>query len=149
LAKPRTPENWRQTVRRMADRTTMLDPLEENEQLLVTAYLVALSPNLQKSAQELREQQDRRDRSKQAAAAVATDQAGPAAYDPAAARQLFASKCSQCHELDLVEGSPPGSEDETRELVAWMVEEGLEATEEELAQIVRYLTESYAKASES
>jgi mono/diheme cytochrome c family protein/rubredoxin len=148
LAKPRTPDNWRQTVRRMADRTTMLNPLEEDEQLRVTAYLVALSPNLQKSARQLRKEQDRRDQSKQAAAAVTTGPAGATVYDPAAAEQLFQAKCSQCHKATLVQDSPPGSEDEARELVAWMVDEGLEATEEELAQIVRFLTESYTKTSE-
>jgi mono/diheme cytochrome c family protein len=148
LAKPRTPDSWRQTVRRMADRTTMLNPLEEDEQLKVTAYLVALSPDLQKSARQLREEQDRRDQSKQAAAAVATEAAAPTAYDSSAAKQLFEDKCSQCHEATLVDDSPPGSEEEARELVAWMVDEGLEATEEELAQIVQFMTESYAKASE-
>jgi hypothetical protein len=132
----------------MADRTTMLDPLEEDEQLQVTAYLVALSPNLQKSARQLREQRDRRDESRQAAAAVTTEEAGPTAYDPVVAKTLFKDKCSQCHEATLVDESPPGTEDEARELVAWMVDEGLEATEEELTQIVQYLTDSPAKASE-
>jgi mono/diheme cytochrome c family protein len=148
LAKPRTPTNWRQTVSRMADRTTMLNPLEENEQLLVTAYLVALSPDLQKSAQQLRQEQERRDRSREAVEAVGAKEAGPTSYDPAAAKQLFETKCSQCHKTTLVEGAPPDNEDEARELVAGMVEEGLEATEDELAQIVRYLVESHAKASE-
>lgn len=148
LGKPRTPDSWRQTVSRMADRTTMLNPLKEDEQLLVTAYLVALSPNLQKSARQLRQQNDRRDQSKQAAEAVTAEQTVPGAYDPVAAKQLFENKCSQCHISSLVEGSPPGSEDEARQLVASMVEEGLEATEEELASIVRHLTESYTKASE-
>jgi rubredoxin/mono/diheme cytochrome c family protein len=145
LAKPRTPENWRQTVRRMADRTTMLNPLEENEQLLVTAYLVALSPNLQKSVQQLREEQDRRDQSRQAAAAIPAAEAEPAAYDPVAAKELFENKCSQCHDATLVQAAPPGNEDEARQLVARMVEEGLEVEQEELAQVVRYLTETYAK----
>ncbi len=49
LAQPRTPNAWRQTVRRMADRTTLVDPLDEEEQWQVTAYLVALSPQLQQS----------------------------------------------------------------------------------------------------
>jgi rubredoxin/mono/diheme cytochrome c family protein len=148
LAKPRTPDNWRQTVRRMADRTTMLNPLEEEEQLQVTAYLIALSPQLQKSTRQLRQEEDRHDESKQAAQAVAIDQVEADAYDSASAKQLFENKCSQCHEIDLVTESPPGSEDEARQLVAWMVEEGLEATEEELAQIVRYLTNSYVEPLE-
>ena len=71
-----------------------------------------------------------------------------AAYDAATAKQLFENKCSQCHATDLVAEAPPGSEDEARELVARMVDEGLEATREELIQIVQYLTESYGKASE-
>jgi rubredoxin/mono/diheme cytochrome c family protein len=144
LAKPRTPANWRQTVARMADRTTMLNPLEEDEQLQVTAYLVALSPDLRKSARQRRQEQDRRDRSTELAQTVAEELAGPATYDSAAAQQLFKDKCSQCHEETLVDESPPGSEDEARELVAWMVEEGLEATEDELAQIVQYLIEREA-----
>jgi mono/diheme cytochrome c family protein len=148
LAKPRTPDNWRQTVARMADRTTMLNPLLEDEQLLVTAYLIALSPDLQKSARQLRQEQDRRDQSRQAAESVAGEAAAPTGYDPAAAQQLYEEMCSQCHETDVVDTSPPGNEQEANELVSWMVDEGLEATEKELAQIVRYLTETYAQSSE-
>jgi rubredoxin/mono/diheme cytochrome c family protein len=148
LAKPRTPSSWRQTVARMADRTTMLDPLEENEQRQVTAYLVALSPDLRKSAQQRRQEQDRLERSNELAQTVAAELAGPTAYDSTTAKQLFEAKCSQCHEATLVDESSPGSEDEARQLVAWMVQEGLEATEDELAQIVQYLTEVYVKASE-
>jgi hypothetical protein len=65
-----------------------------------------------------------------------------------AARQLFEAKCSQCHKTTVVELAPPGSESEARQLVAMMVDEGLEATEEELAQLVRYLTDSFAKRSQ-
>ncbi len=148
LAKPRTPESWRQTVRRMADRTTMLNPLEEDEQWLVTAYLVAISPQLQQSAKLLHDQRERQAKSQQAAEAIVTHEADAVAYDPAAAEQLFQSKCSQCHAADDVSRSPPGSEDEARELVAWMVDEGLEATEQELSQIVQYLTKTYAKPGE-
>lgn len=145
LAKPRTPQNWRQTVRRMADRTTLLTPLGEEKQWQVTAYLIALSPQLQRSTQQLREAQDRQSQSRQAADVVARAQAEPAAYDAAKAKRLFETKCSQCHKIDVVGAAPPGSEQEARELVATMVEEGLEASEEELFQIVRHLTETYAK----
>jgi mono/diheme cytochrome c family protein len=132
----------------MADRTTTLNPLEEDEQWQVTAYLIALSPQLQKSTRQLREEQEVRDQSRQAAAALASDEAEAAAYDPAAAKQLFNSKCSECHDSALVSDSPPASEDQARELVASMVEEGMEATQDELAQIVRYLTETHANPPE-
>jgi len=148
LAKPRTPSNWRQTVGRMADRTTMLNPLEEEEQLQVTAYLVALSPDLRKSAQQQREAENRHEHSMQAARDVTVRHPEPTGYDQAAAKELFETTCGQCHEATLVEDSPPANEAEARALVAWMVQEGLEATQDELAQIAKYLSESYAKASE-
>jgi mono/diheme cytochrome c family protein len=148
LAKPRTPGNWRQTVRRMADRTTMLRPIDEQSQWQVTAYLIALSPNLRKSAQQLRIAGDRRKEAEKAAQAVAKKEAEPAAYDLAAAKRVFETKCSQCHRTSLVASSPPGSEQAARDLVTQMVDEGLEATQDELAQIVHYLTESYAKSPE-
>jgi len=148
LAKPRTPENWRQTVRRMADRTTALNPLEEDEQWQVTAYLIALSPQLHKSTRQLRDEQERHDQSQQAAAALGVEEAEATVYNPAAAKQLFESKCSECHDSTLVSDSPPGSEGESRQLVASMVEEGLEAMQDELEQIARYLTETHANLPE-
>jgi mono/diheme cytochrome c family protein len=148
LARPRTPSNWRQTVSRMADRAELLKPLSEDEQWKVTAYLVALSPQLQLSARQLRDAQDRRDEAKQAAAAVTNQSAEEAAYDPAAAQALFEAKCSQCHKTKLVSTFTLKSEDDSRELVGRMVDEGLEASEAELTLIVRYLTETHAKPSE-
>ena len=41
-----------------------------------------------------------------AAQAVVEDEAETAAYDPAAAQQLFEAKCSQCHETSLVAECP-------------------------------------------
>lgn len=69
------------------------------------------------------------------------------AYDPDRAAKLFRTKCSQCHQTKLVESVPPKSEAEARSLVARMVEEGLSASEAELAEIVRYLTTTYAAGS--
>ena len=64
------------------------------------------------------------------------------------AKALFEAKCSQCHKTSVVAAAPPRSEDKARQLVATMVEEGLEASGAELSQIVRYLTETYAKSPE-
>jgi mono/diheme cytochrome c family protein len=148
LARPRTPQNWWQTVQRMADRTTPLNPLELDEQKQVTAYLIALSPQLQQSTGRLRDELDRRGQSQRAAKAVSVAQAETASVDREATAQLFEAKCSQCHAAALVAKFPPKSEDDARALVTRMVEEGLEATEEELSRIVWYLTEAYVKSSE-
>ena len=148
LARPRTPANWRQTVRRMVDRTMFDDRLSEDEQWQVTAYLIALSPQLQKSTQQFREQQDRRQDSKEAAQAVATGPSHADAYEPKAAKALFESKCAQCHPLSLVSLAKPDSKEKAHELVQRMVNEGMEATEHELAQIIQYITETYARSAE-
>lgn len=142
LARPRTPSNWRQTVSRMADRAELLKPLSEDEQWRVTAYLVALSPQLQLSTQQLRDQQEQSSEAKQAAAQKPAE---AAPYDPAAAQALFEAKCSQCHRTKLVNMVTLKSEDDSHQLVTRMVDEGLEATEAELSLIVRYLTETHAK----
>ena len=147
LARPRTPENWRQTVRRMADRMSLVDRLEDDKQWQVTAYLVAISPQLQQSARQLREQRDRQDAAQKAAAAVKAEEVKDGEYEPAAAKRLFEKKCSQCHLPTLVKHASPSSEEAARELVARMVSEGLTATEDEIAQIVRYLTETHVKVA--
>lgn len=145
LARPRTPEAWRQTVSRMADRTTLFNPLDDDRQWQVTAYLVALSPQLQQSAQRMRDQQARREETKQAAATMTGKREEPSAYDAVKAKRLFETKCSECHKTTQVEKKPPSSEAAARALVARMVEEGLTAKEDELALIARYLTDTYAK----
>jgi mono/diheme cytochrome c family protein len=131
----------------MADRTTLLNPLDDERQWQVTAYLVALSPQLQESAQSLRDEQANREKTKHVAATLTGKREEPSAYDAAQAKRLFEAKCSECHKTTLVEKKPPNSEAEARALVARMVEEGLTAKEDELALIARYLADTYAKRS--
>jgi hypothetical protein len=144
LVRPRTPENWRQVVRRMADRSTLFNPIEEEEQWQVTSYLIAISPQLQQST-GLRRQQDRsNERSRRAVtAAMQADSAAP--YDIELAKQLFETKCSQCHGLDTVDEFSPASAAEARDLISRMVDEGLEGSEQELALINRYLVNRYVE----
>ncbi|MBN2291267.1 MAG: cytochrome c, partial [Pirellulales bacterium] len=148
LAKPRTPQRWRQTVSRMADRASLLDPFDEEQQWQVTAYLIALSPELQQSVQKLSQEQGRQKQVEKAAQEVAKGEKKAGDYDAAAAKKLFETKCSQCHKPTLVNQSPPQSADDARKLVAMMVEEGLEATPEEISQIVQYLIKTHAKSKE-
>ncbi len=147
LARPRTPDNWRMTVRRMADRTTMLAPLDEEQQWLVTAYLIAISPQLQQSTQQLRGQEAASRETK--AAVQAAEPGAEVAFDSGAATAVFESKCSQCHPTSLVNMFPPASVEAARDLVTRMVDEGLVATPEELSQILQYLTATYADGSDN
>jgi mono/diheme cytochrome c family protein len=137
----------------MADRATVLNPIDSLEQWQVTAYLIAISPELQRSAQQRRLMTQQTEKSKReleaasqlvASGKEAQDEAA-VPYDPAAAKDLLERRCAQCHGLDYLEDSPPASAEEARELVARMVQNGLSASKEELAHIIRYLGDTYAK----
>ncbi len=143
LARPRTPDSWRQTVRRMAERSTVLSPITEMDQQEVTAYLIAISPTLQRTV-ELQRRLRQAAAASQQAVMAASDM--PVAYDPIAAEQLFRTRCSQCHDPFRVAQRPPGSAEEAAQLVARMVGNGLFGTEEELAQIIRYITQTFVPA---
>lgn len=150
LARPRTPESWRQTVSRMANRSTILNPISDTEQWQVTAYLIAISPTLQRTLRMKRDLDEKAAESQQAAMSVgkAMQEQGMAMtsnFDLDTARELFQTRCSQCHSPVLVEAKPPASGDDALQLVTRMVRNGLQATDMELATIVRYLSVTYAK----
>ena len=148
LARPRTPENWHQTVKRMADRSTLLAPINEDQQWEATAYLIAISPELQRSAREKRERAEQEQASQRAASEVVSQQEAvtpsPApTVDPEQARQLYETRCSLCHPLAVVEAAPPKSDADARVLVSRMVSNGMPATEEELVQIIDHLNRTF------
>jgi mono/diheme cytochrome c family protein len=148
LAKPRTPENWVDLVRRMAERS-VFDPISVTEQWYATAYLVAISPDLQKSVQ-LKRQQERAQVRPTTVKTPTTQARTPTAppretADLAKAKTVFESTCNGCHSLSNVEQAPPASEAAARDLVSRMVDNGLGADQSVLDQIVVYLTRTYAK----
>jgi cytochrome c5 len=148
LAKPRTPENWVDLVRRMAERS-VFDPISVTEQWYATAYLVAISPDLQKSVQ-LKRQQERAQVRPTTVKTPTTQARTPTAppretADLAKAKTVFESTCNGCHSLSNVEQAPPASEAAAKDLVARMVDNGLGADQSVLDQIVVYLTRTYAK----
>jgi len=146
LVKPRTPENWVQTVSRMAERA-VFQPIDEQEQWRVAAYLIAISPDLQKSFKQKRAQDIAAIASvstaKAAVSVFPSSLTGEESFDLTAAKQIFEETCSQCHGSKNVEKSPPATREEAMILVSRMVENGLEASENELAQVVFYLTKTY------
>ncbi len=52
LARPKTAKQWSQTVKSMANRADIFNPITQEEQWKVTAYLIAISPDLQRSAEQ-------------------------------------------------------------------------------------------------
>jgi len=153
LSRPRTPQNWWQTVQRMADRAALIDPMSDTEQRSVTAYLVAISPQLQESRKQQQQQRSDRNASNEAiesatAKADVTDSAdSPDAkpFDAEAAKIVFEAKCSQCHEATEVDTYAFNTKDDVNQLVERMVGEGLEASEEEFSQIIERLSRRIKK----
>lgn len=150
LAKPRTPTDWVRLVNRMAIKPMIGEPIHKEEEWTVSAYLIAITPDIQTSVRQQRQEQVRADEAKAAVqtAAVAmdaevstTDTADT--YDEAEAKALFEDKCSQCHPLTDVEDYPPRSEEETTEVVTRMIENGLYLEEEEIELITRYVNDNY------
>jgi mono/diheme cytochrome c family protein len=146
LVRPRTPDNWRAIVQRMSERSAQFETITEAEQSQVTAYLVAIAPQLQRASRAKRTQAESADKSAQAmqraGSLLAAVEAKSSLGD---AKRIFQSKCSQCHDLKQVDDSPPKSDQQVRNLVSRMVAEGLSGTPEELAAIMWYLGKRYVR----
>jgi len=147
LAKPRTPETWADTVKRMAERA-VFEPISEQEQWYATAYLVAISPDLQKSVQHKR-QTERAQVSAQVVrkpvVQVKSRTLPREEFDLGKAKSVFESTCNGCHSLDNIDQAPPASAAAARELVARMVDNGLSTAPARLEQIVEYLARTYGR----
>jgi mono/diheme cytochrome c family protein len=158
LLKPRTPADWLRTVERMTDKPALFDPIEEREMHAVTAYLVAITPELQRSQKQLRKEGEDKARAIQAARATemtappASDSGAGAvpatkAYDLAEAKTLYEEECSLCHELSEIDNKPPTSREAIDELIVRMIENDLELEEEDLEQVKFYLLKRFVEKS--
>ena len=146
LAKPRTPTDWVRLVNRMAIKPMIGEPIHQEEEWTVSAYLIAITPDIQTSVREQRQERMRAEEAKEAAQIVTVameTETVAVAYDEVEARALFEDKCSQCHPFTDVEDYPPRSKEETTEVIARMIETGLYLEEEEIEIITRYINENY------
>ncbi len=150
LSKPRTPPDWVRLVNRMAIKPIIGEPITQEEEWSVSAYLIAITPDIKTAMRQQRQEKMRVDESK-AAAQIATTtvdmspqlMAPVPNYNVEEARALFEDKCSQCHPLTDVEDYPPRSEEETTEIITRMIEHGLYLEEPEVALITHYVNENY------
>ncbi|MDC0721410.1 c-type cytochrome [Nannocystis bainbridge] len=141
LVQPRSPAGWWRTVERMADKPMFEDPMTERELYDVTAYLVAITGDLQKSARQQREQ-----KLKQQQAIAPVDPAAPApTYDASAAQKAFETRCAECHDLAEVDKKPPTSAREVKEVIERMVaDNGMTAPAAELDLCYAFMIRKYA-----
>ena len=148
LSRPRSPTDWVNTVERMAIKPAFTAPISDLEQWQTSAYLIAISRELQRSARE-RRQEDLDKQVTQQAAAQSTDPAAPpAAIDEKLAQATFERVCSQCHELSDVEKTPPHTADEVAAVIKRMIDENdMQAEKPELQLIEWYMTKKFAPAN--
>lgn len=146
LVKPRTGAGWLDNVQRMAQKPAIGDRIDDADIAVVTAYLVAITPDIQESTKRKQRQQRKRDERSAEVAALPAPEAPSAAFEPEKVRPIFEDKCSQCHEL--TEVADAGGKDETAwaDVVKRMVEDnGAELSEQEAQDITLYLATVYAK----
>lgn len=146
LVRPRAPHEWVQTVERMSAKPSSAAPLSEGEEWAVSAYLIAITHDLHRSARERRDQERQHQRSAEAFAdARAPADAADTALDPAAAKATFESLCAQCHGLADVDAAPPRSGAEVDALLQRMIDDnGMEAGESDLRMVRWYMVQTYA-----
>lgn len=148
LARPRSPQDWVHTVERMGEKPALSKPLEDRDLWAVSAYLIAISPDLQASAAKKRQQELDAKKAKataQAALDEGKEGGGSAAPTAEVAKPLLEKHCTQCHELDELDKKPPKTKKEVDSLLSRMLDNGLEAPPADLKSLNAYLTATYAK----
>ncbi|MFO0677322.1 MAG: cytochrome c [Polyangiaceae bacterium] len=143
LTRPRTPKDWVNTVSRMAEKPVFGDAVTEKQQWAVSTYLIAISPELQESAKKARAAKAKADDAREAAGAAIDQPVSARALKPADVKPLFEQKCSECHELDDVNKHKFADTDDVKEILERMVDNGLEATADELDAVKQYLVAVY------
>ncbi|MEZ4403225.1 MAG: hypothetical protein R3B06_24585 [Kofleriaceae bacterium] len=175
LERPRTPSDWWATVERMGEKPSLFAPLRGRDLLAATAYLIAITPDLQRSAKLRRASElERREVEAELVPAAGDDASGDADAvdagvadagvadagvadagasvastapqpDPRRAKAAYQRRCTGCHELSEVSQSPPRSRAAVRSLVRRMVDNGMEASRSELTLITWWLEREYVR----
>jgi mono/diheme cytochrome c family protein len=145
LAAPRSAKGWYSVNLRMLEKPAVFgDRLELEDIPYVTSYLVAITPEIQESAKQRREQtREANARNDAMVAAVHDAPLVAAPVDEAEAGALFQKKCIDCHEIDEVEKHGGDDAAGWRSVVAAMVEEGTELTDEQADLLTRFLAMRY------
>lgn len=162
LSRPRTPSNWFNTVERMGEKPALFEQISAEEQWQVTAYLIAITPDLQKSVKMIREQQEKQAAAREAAAetkmAAATEGDGGAVaatgpiqamenVDAAKAKETFLEECSQCHEISDVDAEPPTTAEAIDPMMRRMIDNGMEVDADTLKLLKWYVLKHYVEKS--
>lgn len=147
LIKPRDANGWLDVVDRMVDKPTLGLRITDEDVPYVTAYLVAITPDLQESTRRRRAgEKQQQTMAAQVAAATAAPVVAEVAFDAESVRPLYEKTCSQCHKLTQVEKHGPDDAAGWRTVVVAMVEENeAEFDGETATKVVQYLVATHGK----
>lgn len=152
LVQPRTGQRWFEVVARMMDKPDPFatEPLLEEELPYVTAYLIAITPDIQASTKRKRETERERSEIQEKtqemlAAMPATPAPDAAKIDEAAGKAAVEHRCTDCHELDEIDAHGGDDVAGWSKVIHDMVEEGAELTDDEAKLIAAYLAQIHPK----
>jgi cytochrome c5 len=157
LAKPRTPSGWWNTVERMAEKPALFRPMSEREMYDVTAYLIAITPDLQKASKQRHRKEVAQEDAMTEAMPAEVPTVTPVGVavppqpnvvapveDLAVAKKTYEEVCSQCHDLSDVDKAPPKTTSESREMIQRMIKENdAELTAEQITLVAAWLDAHY------
>ena len=139
IARPRPASAWHSVVVRMARKPTIHTPIDGKDMATVTAYLVAITPDLKNAAKKR----------KATVAPIATsntEENALSAEDLSKMKETFNEVCADCHEAEKAFEWGAELKPEARTLEAWtdltnsMIEEmGADFNETQAEAIIRYL----------
>jgi hypothetical protein len=145
LVRPRSPSDWVNTVERMAIKPAFSEPITDLEQWQASAYLIAISRELQKSARDRRQEDADKQKAQEAMAAPQPGDAPAAPIDEKKAQSTYETVCSQCHELSDVDKNPPKTAEEVSSVIRRMIDDNdLKAEKADLEMIEWYMKRKFA-----
>ncbi|MEZ4380615.1 MAG: c-type cytochrome [Nannocystaceae bacterium] len=150
LAKPRTAKGWMSVNERMLEKPAVFgDALDPEDVPYVTAYLVAITPDIQRSAKSRREDAREKEARADALLEAIHDADTVLEVDKQAGEALLQAKCLDCHEMEETEAHGGDDASGWRSVIAAMVDEGAELTEEEINLLAAYLEVKFPKSAET
>jgi cytochrome c len=123
----------------MSEKPALFEPITDREMYDVTAYLIAITPDLQRSSKQKYQAQVARDTAITNATAVigtpgastepgagsgSAEPAPPAkAVDLKKAKRVYEEVCSQCHDLGEITKTPPKTAADSRAMIQRMIKD--------------------------
>ncbi len=122
LLKPRKPSDWYRTVIRMGKKPALFAPISHQDELAVTSYLIAITPEMANSRK-------------------------PKTLVERTPQAVYEEACSQCHDLSDVDDAPPKTADEVKSMIQRMIDENeAEFEPQDIPLIERYMIEKYVSS---